>query len=98
MIYISDKKKYDKILTRKQKRKQKRHENKDLHSNVVKFVTNSSGFIPLMKEVEDQQLIQDLGLSTGIGTRFSDYGTVKKTASDTVVACISQPSSSIKLN
>jgi hypothetical protein len=42
MIYISDKKRYDKILTRKQKR----HENKDLHSNVVKFVTNSSGFIP----------------------------------------------------
>ena len=74
MIYISDKKIYDKILTRKQKR----HENKDLHSNVVKFVTNSSGFIPLLKEVEDQQLIQDLGLSTGISTRFSDYGTVKK--------------------
>ena len=74
MIYISDKKRYDKILTRKQKR----HENKDLHSNVVKFVTNSSGFIPLLKDVEDQQLIQDLGLSTGIGTRFSDYGTVKK--------------------
>jgi hypothetical protein len=47
MIYISDKKIYDKILTRKQKR----HENKDLHSNVVKFVTNSSGFIPLLKEV-----------------------------------------------
>lgn len=64
---LATKKIYDKILTCSCSQTKKRQENKELHSNVVKFVTISSGFIPLLKEVEDQQFY------SGFGAPYRDW-------------------------